>query len=135
MVTRRYASAPKGWRVYLLTSGQRQPRTALIAARHAGGLHVPFLFAGTCDTEVFNFWLEHLLCPRLTNAHVVIMDNAAFRKSPATARLIEQAGATLLFLSPYSPDSNHIEHDFAALKKNREYDEHAPLDTIVKHYL
>jgi len=32
------------------------------------------------------------------------MDNAAFHKSSATARLIEQAGATLLFLSPYSAD-------------------------------
>jgi len=120
--------------VYGLTSGQRQPRTSLIAAHMEGKLSVPFLFAGTCDTEVFNFWLEHLLCPHLTTAHVVIMDNAAFHKSPDTMRLIGHAGATLLFLSPYSPDFNPIEHDFAALKKNREYHEHDSLDTVVKLY-
>jgi transposase len=134
LVTRRYAYAPKGQRVYGLTSGQRKPRTSLIAARINGGLHVPFLFEGTCDTEVFNCWLETLLCPRLTEAHVVIMDNATFHKSPETAQLIEKAGATLLFLSPYSPDLNPIEKDFAALKKNREYNEHETLDTIVKTY-
>lgn len=133
-VTRRYAYAPKGQRVYGLTAGQRQPRTSLIAARIEGGLHGPFLFDGMCDTTVFNCGLDHLLCPRLTDAHVVIMDNAPFHKSPETARLIKKAGATLLFLSPYSPDFNPIEKDFAALKKNREYNEHATLDTIVKHY-
>jgi len=40
-VARRYAYAPKGRRVYGLTSGQRQPRTSLIAARMEGELHVP----------------------------------------------------------------------------------------------
>ena len=133
-VTRRYAYAPQGQRVYGLTAGQRKPRTSLIAARMEGELHVPFLFEGTCDTEVFNCWLETLLCPRRTAAHVVIMDNATFHKSPQTARLIEKTGATLLFLSPYSPDFNPIEHDFAALKKNREYNAHDTLDNIVKHY-
>jgi len=58
----------------------------------------------------------------------------AFRKSPETARLIEQAGSTLLFLSPYSPDFNPIEKDFAVIKKNREYNEHDTLDAIVKNY-
>jgi transposase len=133
-VTRHYGYAPKGRRVYGLTAGQRTPRTSLIAARMEEGLRVPCLFEGTCETEVFNFWLETLLCPRLTDAHVVIMDNAAFHKSPETARLIEKAGATLLFLSPYSPDFNPIAKDVAAIKKNREYNEHETLDNIVKNY-
>jgi transposase len=30
-------------------------------------------------------------------------------------------GTSLLFLPPYSPDFNPIEHDFATLKKRREY--------------
>jgi transposase len=99
-----------------------------------GGSHVPCLCGGTCDPEVVNFWLETLLCPRLTAAHVVIMDNAASHEAPETARLIEKAGATLLFLSPYSPDFNPIAKDCAAVKRNREYNEHGTLDNIVKHY-
>jgi len=48
----------------------------------------------------------------------VVMDNAAFHKSNKPQELIEHAGATLLFLPPYSPDFNPIEQDFAAIKKN-----------------
>jgi transposase len=63
-----------------------------------------------------------------------IMDNAAFHKSPETAQLSTETGATLLFLPPYSPDLNPIEHNVAALKKHREYQEQATLDDIVKAY-
>lgn len=83
---------------------------------------------------IFNAWLQTRLCPRLTDHHLVIMDNAAFHKSPETAQLITETGATLLFLPPYSPDLNPIEHDFAALKKHREYREQAAIDDIVKAY-
>jgi putative transposase len=106
----------------------------LLAARIHGRLEEPLLFEGTCDTVVFNAWLKTRLCPRLTDQHLVIMDNAAFHKSPETAPLITETGATLLFLPPYSPDLNPIEHDFAALKKHREYQEHATIDDIVKAY-
>lgn len=126
--------APKGQRVYGLTSGHRRPRTSLIAARIGPDFAEPVLFEGTCDADVFNSWLQTRLCPRLTRAHLVIMDNAAFHKSPATAQLIQGTGATLLFLPPYSPDLNPIDHDFAALKKRREYHETASLDRIVQTY-
>jgi len=131
---RRYGYAPKGQRVDGLISGHRRPRTSLLAARIDGRLEEPLLFEGTCDTRVFNAWLQTRLCPRLTAQHLVIMDNAAFHKSPESAQLIEETGATLLFLPPYSPDLNPIEHDFAALKKRREYQEHVAIDDIVKAY-
>jgi len=133
-VTRRYGYAPKGQRVYGLTSGHRRPRTSLIAARIGPDFADPFLFDGPCDAAVFNSWLQARLCPRLTHEHLVIMDNAAFHTSPETAQLIQHTGATLLFLPPYSPDLNPIEHDFAALKKHREYHETASIDQIVKAY-
>lgn len=131
---RRYGYAPKGQRVDGLVSGHRRPRTSLIAARMDGQLVEPCLFKGTCDTVVFNAWLQTRLCPRLTAHHLVIMDNATFHTSPETAQLIKATGATLLFLAPYSPDLNPIERDFAVLKKRREYQEQATLDDIVKAY-
>lgn len=122
---------PKGPHVDGLVSGQRRPRTSLVATRIEGRLEEPLLFEGTCDTEVFNTWLKIRLCPRLTVQHLVIMDNAAFHTS---AKLIEVTGATLLFLPPYSPDFNPIEQDFAALKKRREYQDQTTLEEIVKAY-
>lgn len=134
-VTRRYGYGLKGQRVYGLVSGHKGPRTSLIAARIGGeGFAAPFLFEGTCNADVFNEWLERQLCPRLSENHVVVMDNASFHKGAKTADLIHDTGAVLLFLPPYSPDFNPIEHDFAAIKKIREYNEHETLDNIVSAY-
>ena len=133
-VSRRYAYAQKGKRVYGLTSGHRRPRTSLIAARIGQRFAAPILFEGSCDTAVFNWWLETQLCSLLNDTQVVVMDNAPFHKSPKTQELIEGTGATLLFLPPYSPDLNPIEHDFATLKRLREYNAHATLDTIIGAY-
>lgn len=105
-----------------------------MAARIAGRLEELLLFEGTCDTRVFNAWLHTSLCPRLTAQHLVIMDNATFHKLPEIAKLLEETGATLLFLPPYFPDLNPIEQDFAALKKRREYQEHVAIDDIIKAY-
>lgn len=133
-VTRRYAYAPKGQRVAGLISGQRRPRTSLLAARLGHTLQAPLLFEGTCTTALFNAWLATELCPRLHEQHVVVMDNASIHKSAHTRTLITTTGATLLFLPPYSPDLNPIEHDFAALKRQREYREHDSLDTLLQTY-
>ena len=44
------------------------------------------------------------------------MDNLSNRKGPKVRSTIEAAGATLLFLPPYSPDLNPIERAFSKLK-------------------
>jgi transposase len=44
------------------------------------------------------------------------MDNLSSHKGPAIRKMIEAAGATLLYLPPYSPDFNPIENAFAKLK-------------------
>jgi transposase len=44
------------------------------------------------------------------------MDNLASHKAAAVRDAIEAAGASLLFLPPYSPDFNPIENAFAKLK-------------------
>jgi len=44
------------------------------------------------------------------------MDNLSSHKGARTRELIEAAGASLLYLPPYSPDFNPIENAFAKLK-------------------
>lgn len=106
-----------------------------MAARCEGGdFAAPWLFEGTCNTDLFNGWLESQLCPWRHSQHVVILDNAAFHPSAKTRDLVARTGATLLYLPPYSPDLNPIEHDFANLKKIREYNEQTSLDSLVKMY-
>jgi transposase len=115
-------------------SGHRRPRTSLIAARVEPPFAAPVLFEGTCNTALFNAWLEQQLCPLLHAQQVVVRDNVSFHKSAKTQALLHATGASLLFLPPYSPDLNPIEHDFATLTRLREYNEHESLDTLVKTY-
>lgn len=132
--TRRFAYAPRGQRIPGVISGPRRPRTSLIAARVETPFAAPVLFEGTCNTALFNAWLEQQLCPLLHAQHGVVMDNVSFHKRAKTQALIHATGASLLFLPPYSPDLNPIEHDFATLKRLREYNEHESLETLVKTY-
>ncbi len=46
----------------------------------------------------------------------MVLDNLPAHKVTAARKAIGQAGATLLFLPPYSPDFNPIEQAFAKLK-------------------
>jgi transposase len=57
-----------------------------------------------------------LAVPELRPGDVVVMDNLGSHKGPAVRHAIEAAGASLLYLPPYSPDFNPIENAFAKLK-------------------
>ena len=135
-VTRPYGYSIRGTRVYGLKQGKRESRTSLIAARIGNkALQAPMLFQKSCTAPVVNAWLVQQLCPLLDDTMVVVMDNAPFHKSAETRALIESTGAKLLFLPPYSPDLNPIEHDFANLKNFRIANENMPLDHLIKSYL
>jgi transposase len=131
---RDYAWAECGRKIYGYRSGERRPRTSLIAALSEKQLIAPMLFSGTCNTITFNSWLEQELLPYLNNNVVVVVDNAAFHKSKETERIITKTGAILLFLPPYSPHLMPIEQTFGTIKKIRKYNEALPLDQIIKAY-
>lgn len=61
-------------------------------------------------------WVKNELLPTLKEGLTVIWDNATFHKSTQIKALIESVGCKLIFLPPYSPDLNPIEHYWAKLK-------------------
>ena len=54
--------------------------------------------------------------PELRPSDIVVMDNLSAHKVAGVQAAIEQAGATVKYLPPYSPDLNPIEQVFAKLK-------------------
>jgi transposase len=58
-----------------------------------------------------------MLLPDLLVGSILVLDNATLHQSRRTQQLVEQAGCTLMFLSPYSPDLNPIEKCWANLKR------------------
>ncbi len=53
-------------------------------------------------------------------------------KTERTQAIIEATGAKLLYLPPYSPDYNPIEHGFANIKRLRKYNADKTLTEIIK---
>jgi transposase len=53
---------------------------------------------------LFLAYVEQVLVPTLRPGDVVIMDNLRAQKVAGVREAIEAAGASLLFIPPYSPD-------------------------------
>ncbi|BET38912.1 hypothetical protein SAP269_15010 [Spiroplasma ixodetis] len=62
--------------------------------------------------------MSNILIPVLKRGQIIVLDNATFHKSKLTQQLIENAGRKLLFLPPYYPNLNPIEHFWLAIKHN-----------------
>ena len=76
----------------------------------------PWVLDGSINRDAFTVYVRQVLVPELKPGDIVVMDNLSSHKAPAIRQAIEAAGATLLFLPPYSPDFNPIEQAFAKLK-------------------
>lgn len=112
-----YAWSEIGMPIQGQKSGKSYNRMNIIGAYTQAKCIAPFTFYGSCNTNIFNLWLEKVLVPELRPGQVVILDNASFHKSQRTKDIIEKAGCRLIFLPPYSPDLNPIEKFWANMKK------------------
>jgi transposase len=98
--------APHGhWKTITFVGGLRQRR-----------MTAPFVLEGAMNGPMFLAYIKRCLVPTLKRGDIVIMDNLPVHKVAGVAEAITAAGATLLYLPPYSPDLNPIELAFSKLK-------------------
>jgi transposase len=90
--------------------------TTIISAVGLRGPFAPAAFDGPADREVFRAYVEQVLVLELRTNDIVVMDNLAAHKASGIREAIEAAGASLLYLPPYSPDFNPIENMWSKLK-------------------
>jgi transposase len=102
--------------VGLAPQGHWKVMTAVAAIR-LDGLTAPFTIDCPMDGEIFDVYVERVLTPTLRPGDVVVMDNLSAHKRPRVRRLIEAAGAAVLYLPPYSPDFNPIEMIWSKVKR------------------
>ena len=113
---RRYGRSPRGTRLRDHTPCSHWETHTVIAALRLEGMDAPAVFDGPIDSPSFLAYIEQVLVPTLRPGDIVVLDNLAVHKQPDVRTAIEQAGASLRFLPPYSPDFNPIEMAFAKLK-------------------
>ena len=113
---RRYARSLRGTRIGDHTPCSHWQTQTVVAALRPTALTATAVFDGPIDSATFRAYVEQILVPTLRPGDVVVLDNLAAHKQPEVRVAIEQAGALLRFLPPYSPDFNPIELWFAKLK-------------------
>ena len=113
---RRYGRSPRGTRLHDHTPCSHWETHTVIAALRLEGLGAPAVFDGPIDSPTFLAYVEQVLVPTLRPGDVVVLDNLALHKQPEVRTAIEEVGAQIRFLPPYSPDFNPIELAFAKLK-------------------
>lgn len=116
---RTYGYSAKGTRCYGSHDWGAKGRTNVIGAVIGKDLFVADLFHTNINTTIFSNWVEKCLIPKIPNNSVIVMDNASFHKGAAMKKSIEEAGHVLIYLPPYSPDLNPIEHKWAEKKAER----------------
>ena len=114
---RQYARSKRGKRVNIRISGKRHARIGLVAAQCEGALFAPHTYSGTMNASLFEDWFENKLLSWLPKGHVIIMDNAAFHKKEVLYQIAKKFSQELIFLPPYSPEYNPIEHTWSTLKR------------------
>jgi len=116
-MTRLRGRAPIGKRLRSKAPHGHWKTTTLIAALCSGGINCSTVVDGAINADVFEAFVKQVLVPQLRPGDVVILDNLSSHKRASIRKLIESAGATLLFLPPYSPDLNPIEMIFSKIKQ------------------
>ncbi len=116
---RTHGYAPKGKPCFGTQDWHAKGRTNVIGALIGKALLTVSLFNKNINADIFTAWLKQDLLPKLPDNCVIVMDNATFHKRKDTQALIRNAGHTLLYLPPYSPDLNPIEPKWAHTKNIR----------------
>jgi len=115
-MTPAYAWAPRGERAYASAPGAWESVT-VIAAMGLEGVRAPLIIPGSANAATFESYVEQVLVPTLHEGDVVVFDNLSAHLGPAVAEAIEEAGASVLPLPPYSPDYTPIEEMFSKVKE------------------
>ena len=129
-MTRTRGRAPRGERLVAAVPHGHWRTTTLVAALGQAGMRCSMALDGPVNRDAFEAFVERVLAPALVPGDVVVMDNLSSHKGPRVRQLVESAGATVLYLPPYSPDLNPIEMAFSKLKQLMRSAAHRTADAL-----
>jgi transposase len=115
-MARRYGRCPSDQRLVAAVPHGHWRTTTFVAGLRQIGIVAPLVLDGPMTGTAFRAYVEQFLAPALEPDDVVVLDNLAAHKVDGVRQAIAAAGASILYLPPYSPDLNPIERLFAKLK-------------------
>ena len=104
-LARRYGRSPSDRRLVAAVPHGHWRTTTLIAGLRQSGILAPLVLDGPMTGLAFRAYVEQCLAPALAPGDVVVLDNLAAHKIDGVRQAIAAAGASILYLPPYSPTS------------------------------
>ena len=117
-LTRRYGRAKGKERVKDSAPLNTPKTTTIVSSVRLDGTTVPQFFSGSMNGNMFLDYIQYKLIPSLHAGDLVIMDNLRCHKVKGVKEAIQQTGAQLLYLPPYSPDFNPIEMNVVKIESH-----------------
>jgi transposase len=114
-MTRTYGRAPAGQRADSHAPAPWDAITLTCGGRLAG-VTATSASPGATDTGTFETYVEEVLVPELKPGDVVVWDDLKPHQSEEAIEAVEEAGAEVVPLPPYSPDYTPIEEMFSKVK-------------------
>lgn len=91
--------------------------SVLAAIRLEEGVVAAMSTEGAFDGDLFLAFTTQILAPALYPGDYVLLDNLGAHRTNGIVDAIEAVGAHVLFLPPYAPDLNPIEHCWSFFKE------------------
>ena len=113
----RLAWSKRGERAHCAVPRNRGKNTTLLSSMSVKAMGPSLAVEGATTAAVFEAYVEKVLAPTLRPGQIVVMDNLSAHKGARVRELIEERGAKLLYLPPYSPALNPIEEAFSKMKE------------------
>lgn len=115
-MTRSHARCPRGQRAVDSIPRNRGRNLTLLCGLTSRGPVADMVIEGGVGGDVFVAYVRQVLVPLLRGGQVVILDNLGAHHRSEVRTLVEETGALLVYLPPYSPDLNPIELMFSKVK-------------------
>jgi transposase len=111
-----YARAKVGKRAIGKAPRNQGTNLTVVGAVALDGVRALMAYEGGTTKEAYLRFVREVLAPSLRPGDVVVQDNLSSHYADGVKEAIEAAGASVLYLPPYSPELNPIEHTWSKLK-------------------
>lgn len=115
-LTRLYGRARGGGRAVGSAPKNYARQINIISSLSADGIAASLLIEGSVNGAVMQTFVREVLRPMLQVGDVIVLDNYSVHKTRAVQAEFLAAGVKVVFLPPYSPDLNPIEHCWSKIK-------------------
>jgi transposase len=111
-----YSRAKVGKRAFGKAPRAKGVNLTVVGAIALDGLRCMMAYENGTTNQVFLKFVAEALVPSLYRGDIVVMDNLKSHYAFGVREAIEAVGATVLYLPPYSPELNPIEHTWSKIK-------------------